>query len=643
MPVQQNIAPIQFGKYLLLDRIASGGMAELFLAKQTGLKGFEKAVAIKRILPTLTRDPEFVSMFINEAKLAALLSHQNIAQIFDLGTTEGFYYIAMEYIMGKDLRSVAQKSQQRSLPLPVGHALLIISRLCNALDYAHRKKDLQGRELHLVHRDVSPQNVLLSYEGEIKLVDFGIAKAATQTSETRTGTLKGKLAYMSPEQATGKPLDHRSDIFSLGIVLHELVTGQRLFTGDNEFAIIEQVRQAQITPPSKINPDLPPEVDELVMTALTKEPAERFQFASEMEIAIERLIVSMGYAFSSLSLANHMHALFEQEITDDTMRLQRIATISAPVTDAFESEQSTRIKPSPAPGQTSSSHPTAAAYAPYTLKTTVRQPTRHPIIKAVLILIVVACWGALMAALWRPDLVPSNLPRQVKERLRREADRVVARVIPPPAASTTAAAPKSVSDEPSVSPPAGAMNHPPQPPTADTLPAASVGDRPTERARWLDANSPGRRGRPMPMQRPELQELSAEARRAYQAGDLDGAEQNLRSALAINPQATQGYHLLAMVLREKKNSDAAIAVLTEGLQRFPENATLHHDLGLLYAEKHIRSLAIEELQTALTIEPTAPWADDTRALIRSFRAAPQAQNTISEPPQETPITGPEKE
>ncbi|HXZ24775.1 MAG TPA: serine/threonine-protein kinase, partial [Nitrospiria bacterium] len=331
MTTLQHSAPARFGKYLLMDRLAAGGMAELFLAKQIGLKGFEKVVAIKRILPALTQDQEFVGMFINEAKLAALLSHQHIVQIFDLGTTEGFYYIAMEYVMGKDLRALVQRSQARSLPLTPGHALLIASRICAGLDYAHRKKDLHGRDLHLVHRDVSPQNILISYEGEIKLVDFGIAKATTQATETRTGTLKGKLSYMSPEQATGKPLDHRSDIFSLGIVLHELVTGQRMFTGNNEFAIIEQVRQAQIAPPSERNRDLPPEIDGLIMKALAKNPADRFQHASDMELAIDHLIAAKGYAFSSLSLANYMHALFEQDMTDDTVRVQRIAAVTGGV------------------------------------------------------------------------------------------------------------------------------------------------------------------------------------------------------------------------------------------------------------------------------------------------------------------------
>ena len=188
--------PAHFGKYLLVHQLGRGGMAELFLAKQSGLKGFEKVLAIKKILPHLTQDPEFVSMFVNEGKLAALLTHQHIAQIFDLGHVEGAYYMAMEYVMGKDVRSLIGKIRERGGRLSIDHALLIVSQVASGLDYAHRKKDLNGRDLNIVHRDVSPQNILVSYEGEVKLVDFGIAKAAGSGQETQTGMLKGKLAYM---------------------------------------------------------------------------------------------------------------------------------------------------------------------------------------------------------------------------------------------------------------------------------------------------------------------------------------------------------------------------------------------------------------------------------------------------------------
>ena len=595
MPAQQGHAPAKFGKYLLLDRIAAGGMAELFLAKQTGLKGFEKVVAIKRILPMLTQDPEFVTMFVNEAKLAALLSHQNIAQIFDFGTTEGFYYIAMEYVMGKDLRAVVQKSQQRGLQLSVGHALLIASRMCSGLGYAHRKKDLHGRDLCLVHRDISPQNVLLSYEGEIKLVDFGIAKATTQTNETRTGTLKGKLSYMSPEQATGQHLDCRSDIFSLGIVLHELLTSRRLFTGNNEFAILEQVRQAQITPPSQLNPDLPSEVDELVMKALTKEPADRYQQASEMELAIERLIISKGYNFSSLSFANYMHALFEQDMAEDTARLQRIATI----VDAPGLQQSSVVEPLTAVPARSPVTQLAATYAPYSLKAKIPLPTRHPILKAVLLLVAVAVWGALLTALWRPDLIPPNLPERTYTTLRQQADRLVAF-----ASQGKPSQPTTPVRQPS--------------PPRDARPAP---DRmyPTERRQPTQVT---RQQRPAVDRRKERRQLYDQARDAYHAGDLATAEQQLRAALAIPPQLPHGYHLLVNILQERGNHDSAMAILNEGIYRFPNNATLHYDLGLLYISKNVSSLAVHELQTALSLEPQAPWAEDATTRLQAYGVSP---------------------
>ena len=621
-PAKHGSSPMRFGKYLLLDRIAAGGMAELFLAKQTGLKGFEKVVAIKRILPMLTQDAEFVNMFINEAKLAALLSHQNIVQIFDLGTTEGFYYIAMEYVMGKDLRTIQQRSQARALPLPVGHALLVASRICNGLDYAHRKKDLHGRELHLVHRDVSPQNVLISYEGEIKLVDFGIAKAATQTSETRTGTLKGKLAYMSPEQAAGKPLDQRSDIFSLGIVLHELVTGQRLFTGNNEFALLEQVRQAEIAPPSLLNPALPPEVDALIMKALAKDPVDRFSYASEMEIAIEQLITAKGYAFSSLSLANYMRALFESDMSDDTARLQRIATIvTAPSID-----QSTLVRPSHDHAATPARSP--AGYDPLRPRT-LSKPARLPVTKRFLGAVAAVCWLALLGAVWRPELVPWRQLQQAYQSLHERTDQLVARL------TAVNRQPRVFAPStPSPTPPPAidrlAMNTPPgQAPafaltdaTDPAAPATPVTEDPAWRPEPPEIIPPNRQPMPRPERRQELQRLYEEARLAYQADDLMAAENHLRAALSMNPQAAHGYHLLGMVLREQKKIDAAMTVLTEAVNRFPNNATLHHDLGRLYAEKNINSLAIDELQLALTLAPSAPWAEEAAVLIKSFRAAP---------------------
>jgi TonB family protein len=280
----------RFGQYTLLERIAVGGMAEVWKARMRGVEGFQKTVAIKKILPHMTDNTEFVAMFIDEAKLAAQLSHPNIIHIYDLGKIGRDYYIAMEYVEGKDLRSLLNAGRRAAAPLPLGLALLIATRLAGALDYAHHKRDFEGRELGLVHRDVSPQNVLLSFDGDVKLCDFGIAKAVSKASQTQLGALKGKLQYMSPEQAWGRHVDARSDIFSLGAVLFEMLTGERLFPGDTEMSVLEAVRQAKVRTPRQVDQSVPPEVDEIVGRALATQPEDRFQNAGEMAQRLEAVL-----------------------------------------------------------------------------------------------------------------------------------------------------------------------------------------------------------------------------------------------------------------------------------------------------------------------------------------------------------------
>ncbi len=316
--------PAQYGKYLLIDKIAKGGMAEVFLAKQTGSKGFERLLAIKRILPQFTENAEFVSMFINEAKVAAQLSHPNVVQVFDFGQVEESYYIGMEYIMGKDLRTIMERSQKSNRPLPIDQILFIISRVCSGLEHAHKKKDLHGNELNLVHRDISPQNILISYDGEIKLVDFGIAKAALQENETRTGILKGKLAYMSPEQAWGKVIDHRSDLFSLGIVLYECATGKRLFKGDSEINTLERVREAKFESPRQLNTTISEQVEATVAKSLAKEVQNRYASAAQMQGELERCL-SKPLSEIQLELAQSVDQLFKEEIEKDQARMKRAA------------------------------------------------------------------------------------------------------------------------------------------------------------------------------------------------------------------------------------------------------------------------------------------------------------------------------
>ena len=281
----------RFGPYQLLDRVAIGGMAEVFKAKRTGVEGFEKIVALKRILPHLSDNKEFLDMFVDEAKMVAGLAHPSIVQIFDLGRIEKSYYIAMEYVHGHDLRTIMRRAREKGLRMPLDLSLRVVSQVCAALEYAHRKKDERGRPMEIVHRDVSPQNILISFEGEVKLVDFGIAKAATKASNTDRGALRGKLLYMSPEQAWGRAIDRRSDVFSLGIVLYEMVTETKPFIGaGTEMTILELVRQCVITPAREINPRVPEALDRVIMKALAREPGERYQDAGQMQRGLERFL-----------------------------------------------------------------------------------------------------------------------------------------------------------------------------------------------------------------------------------------------------------------------------------------------------------------------------------------------------------------
>jgi len=312
-PVEAAEAPAEperrFGHYTLLERIAAGGMAEVWKARMRGVEGFQKTVAIKKILPHMTHDPDFVGMFIDEAKLAAQLNHPNIIHIYDLGKLGGDFYIAMEYVDGRNLRALLDQARARGETVPLGLALLIGARLASALDYAHRKRDFDGAELELVHRDVSPQNVLLSTDGDIKLCDFGISKAVAKVSQTQSGALKGKLQYMSPEQAWGRPVDSRSDVFSLGALLFEMLSGERLFTGDSEISVLEAVRECSVRSPREVRPEIPEEVEAVVLQALAAEPADRFQTAGELQQELERALHRLHPAPTPADLAAYLRRL----------------------------------------------------------------------------------------------------------------------------------------------------------------------------------------------------------------------------------------------------------------------------------------------------------------------------------------------
>lgn len=335
---------IPFGPYILMERIATGGMAELFKAKKKGVEGFEKVVAIKRILPHLSGNEEFITMFIDEAKVVAGLTHPNIVQIFDLGRIGHDYYIAMEYVEGKDLRTVMKKAREREQTLPIPVACLIASRLLAALDYAHRAKDSAGRFLNIVHRDVSPQNVLISYDGDIKLTDFGVAKAAIKAHQTVSGALKGKLLYMSPEQAWGKPVDHRSDIFSVAVILYELLAGVTLFyqKGDNEVAVLEKVRQAKIPDIKQYVTNIPDRLVKILQKAFEKDPNERYQHAGDMQRDIDKFMSQSGYLNNTLLVAKFVCELFPESAGEHLaiveQRLRDLTPAPAFYPEATESE-----------------------------------------------------------------------------------------------------------------------------------------------------------------------------------------------------------------------------------------------------------------------------------------------------------------
>jgi serine/threonine protein kinase len=301
-----------FGPYKLIDRVAVGGMAEVFKAKRTGVEGFEKVVAVKRILPHLSENKEFLDMFVDEAKMVAGLTHPNIVHIFDLGRIDASYYIAMEYVHGRDLRTIQKRAREKGLRMPLDLSLRVVSQVCAALEYAHRKKDERGRPMEIVHRDVSPQNILISFEGEVKLVDFGIAKAATKASSTDRGALRGKILYMSPEQAWGRTIDRRSDVFSLGIVLYELVTDVKPFlAAGTEVSTLELVRQCLVTPPRDINPRVPEALDRVIMKALARDPDERYEDAGQMQRGLERILRERP-PVSGRDVARFLELLFDR-------------------------------------------------------------------------------------------------------------------------------------------------------------------------------------------------------------------------------------------------------------------------------------------------------------------------------------------
>lgn len=308
--------PIQFGKYFLTERIAVGGMAELFKAKLFGVSGFEKPMVVKQILPKYSKNEAFINMFIDEAKIAVTLLHGNIVPVYELGRIDGVYFIAMEYVHGKDLADLMEEARRKKMPVSPEHAAFMVIEICKGLEHAHRRTDSQGNPAAVIHRDISPPNVMVSMEGEVKITDFGIAKAAHKLGSTEAGVVKGTFGYMSPEQVRGLPLDHRTDIFSAGILLHELLTGRRLFMGESEIDAIERVKETRVPAPSSVNRRIPAAIDPIIFKALAKDPADRFKDANEFQLALSRFLFTAGTGATAPVLGQYMKELFPGEERD---------------------------------------------------------------------------------------------------------------------------------------------------------------------------------------------------------------------------------------------------------------------------------------------------------------------------------------
>jgi serine/threonine protein kinase len=322
--------PLPFGDYLLLDRVGIGGMAEVWRAKMFGVEGLGRLVALKRILPHFADDDEFISMFLDEGRIGLQLLHANVAQAFELGQIGPYPFLSQEYIPGKSLGDLFENFRKAATPVPLPLVCYCISRMCAGLDYAHRKTDGRGRLLNIIHRGLSLEDVLVSYEGEVKVIDFGIARAANRVTQTQPGILKGKIGYMSPEQIEGSTIDRRSDVFAIGVCLYELLTGQRPFVGENDLATMELTRQGRLTPPSVHNPYVPRLLDQIVLKALAREVHERYSYAGELGDALQDFLIHRDLDFDQQALARYMRTTFAGDLQREEQRRQEYARLVPP-------------------------------------------------------------------------------------------------------------------------------------------------------------------------------------------------------------------------------------------------------------------------------------------------------------------------
>lgn len=338
--------PQRFGRYTLLRPLSTGGMGEIFLARLEGAQGFEKLCVIKKILPHLAQDKDFVDRFVDEARILVKLSHGNIAQVLDMGLHEGAPYIALEFIDGKDLRRVVARAQERALQLPLSFILYVTTRLLDALAYAHRKRGDDGKELNLVHRDVSPQNILISYEGEVKVIDFGLAKSALSSTRTHPSIVLGKFLYMSPEQARHQTVDRRSDLYAVGLCLYELIAGKGPFDGVSPGELMATVANPKILPLSQAEPLCPPALSEVVMKALAADPTQRFQTAEELRGRLLTILLEIDPSAGPETATRFMTEAFATEYQGERKLLADLSEQARALAEAPHVPEEETLDPS---------------------------------------------------------------------------------------------------------------------------------------------------------------------------------------------------------------------------------------------------------------------------------------------------------
>jgi serine/threonine-protein kinase len=314
-------------RYRVLKRLAAGGMAEVFVAESAGIEGFKKQVAIKRVLPALSRKDQFIAMFLDEARLSAHLSHSNVVSVFDIGVGDGSYFIVMEYVEGGDLKNVMEHRRDTGVHMPAEVAAFITTKICQGLAYAHELTLSDGRHLNIIHRDVTPANVLITKFGEVKIVDFGLAKASSQLADSEQGVIKGKFGYLAPETVLEQPVDQRVDIFAAGIILWELLAGRRLFLGKTDFETVRQVMKTVIPPIRDINPDVPEELEWVMLRALARDPNERYLSARDFGRDLTRFLYGYGQPVSEYEVAELVRAAMGLETQQPVDGSQKIAEL----------------------------------------------------------------------------------------------------------------------------------------------------------------------------------------------------------------------------------------------------------------------------------------------------------------------------